>query len=497
MNAELERRHANVRAAMARARARRARRLRERVLGLRGRGDVPLRLPDRPPLRVRRRPRGRRRVRRLPDRGALRRRARDGRARAGLPRPPGRAHRGARARSGVEAGRRVRARLRHARARLPRARGPRARPVRRRVRPRPRGEERGRARVRARLRADQRARVRGLPRGLRAREERGRGHGRGGGVVRRRGLRAPDHEHGAHGDATRSRGRSSRSRGARRCSASSCSRRSRSPGRGCTGSRSRARSPRAGTTLSDDTERMLEAYVEYFEAARDAMRPGATCHDVHRAVSAGFAERGYHLGHVTGHSIGMTMIEFPKVGEGVETELRENMVFSHAPARDRGERGGLPVHAGDLARHARTGGEPLSSLPMQVFTRVSRARWFGRPPWLQSAVSWPWLVVLVLAAALLVAVEWPRLAQRFGADARREREPAAAQGEAPRRHDRGRGERRVHPQRPERPRRAPDDRGARQEDLVVRKIGIPLARNPDRAKQTPLWGARMAHLFGV
>ena len=83
--------------------------------------------------------------------------------------------------------------------------------------------------------------------------------------------------------------------------------------------------------LSDDTERMLEAYVEYYEAARDAMRPGASCHDVHRAVSAGFTERGYHLGHVTGHSIGMTMIEFPKVGEGVETELAENMVFSMHP----------------------------------------------------------------------------------------------------------------------------------------------------------------------
>src|SRR2546428_6447663 len=45
------------------------------------------------------------------------------------------------------------------------------------------------------------------------------------------------------------------------------------------------------------------------------------------AVSKGFTERGYHLGHVTGHSIGMTMIEFPKIGEGVETELREGMVF--------------------------------------------------------------------------------------------------------------------------------------------------------------------------
>ena len=39
-------------------------------------------------------------------------------------------------------------------------------------------------------------------------------------------------------------------------------------------------------------------------------------------------------------------------------------------------------------------------------------------------MSWPWLVVLVLAAALVVAVESPRLGRRFGADARRERERA-------------------------------------------------------------------------
>lgn len=36
-------------------------------------------------------------------------------------------------------------------------------------------------------------------------------------------------------------------------------------------------------------------------------------------------------------------------------------------------------------------------------------------------MSWPWLVVLVLAAALVVAVEWPRLGRRFSADARKQR----------------------------------------------------------------------------
>jgi Xaa-Pro aminopeptidase len=119
-------------------------------------------------------------------------------------------------------------------------------------------------------------------------------------------------------------------------------------------------------SLSTETERMLEAYVEYHDAARTAMHSGATCHDVHRAVSAGFTERGYHLGHVTGHSIGMTMIEYPKVGEGVETELADGMVFSmhpHAIA----ENGEDCLYMQDTWLVTAAGGVSLSTLPMQVF----------------------------------------------------------------------------------------------------------------------------------
>jgi Xaa-Pro aminopeptidase len=121
-----------------------------------------------------------------------------------------------------------------------------------------------------------------------------------------------------------------------------------------------------GTALSAATGRMLEAYVEYFESARRAMRAGATCHDLHRAVAAGFVERGFRLGHVTGHSIGMTMIEFPKIGEGVETELREGMVLSmhpHAIAQN----GEDCLYMQETWLVTADGGEPLSALPMQVF----------------------------------------------------------------------------------------------------------------------------------
>jgi Xaa-Pro dipeptidase len=111
---------------------------------------------------------------------------------------------------------------------------------------------------------------------------------------------------------------------------------------------------------------MVDAYDEYYEAAKTAFRPGATAHDVHRAVAKGFLDRGYTLGHVTGHSIGMTMIEHPKIGEGFETELQENMVFSmhpHAIASN----GQDCLYMQDTWLVTAGGGEPLAGLPMRVF----------------------------------------------------------------------------------------------------------------------------------
>ena len=117
---------------------------------------------------------------------------------------------------------------------------------------------------------------------------------------------------------------------------------------------------------STDTGRMMEGYDEYYAAAKDVMKAGATAHDVHRAVSKGFTDRGFKLGHVTGHSIGMTMIEFPKIGEGVETVLEENMIFSmhpHAISQD----GQACLYMQDTWLVGPDGGEPLADLPMRIF----------------------------------------------------------------------------------------------------------------------------------
>src|SRR5213079_3728267 len=112
--------------------------------------------------------------------------------------------------------------------------------------------------------------------------------------------------------------------------------------------------------------RMLEAYEDYYAAAPAALRAGGTARDAHRAVAKGFLDRGYKLGHVTGHSIGMTIIEFPKIGEGDETELREGMVFSmhpHAISKD----GRACLYMQETWLVGPDGGVPLSGLPVRVF----------------------------------------------------------------------------------------------------------------------------------
>ena len=106
---------------------------------------------------------------------------------------------------------------------------------------------------------------------------------------------------------------------------------------------------------------MLEAYRSTTIGERSAWA-GATAHDVHVAVAKPFRRRGFGLGHVTGHSIGMTMIEFPKIGEGVDVELQQDMVISmhpHVLSPDQD----LSLHAGHVARDRRRRGAAGRATP--------------------------------------------------------------------------------------------------------------------------------------
>lgn len=125
--------------------------------------------------------------------------------------------------------------------------------------------------------------------------------------------------------------------------------------------------PLAPGGLDSTTSEMMDAYEEYFEIVRGALRAGESAEQVHRTVSKPFWDRGYKLGHVTGHSIGMTMIEYPRVGEGYDVELSENMVVSmHPHAITEDETHALYFQETWLV--GADGAEPLSGVPCRAFS---------------------------------------------------------------------------------------------------------------------------------
>jgi len=113
-------------------------------------------------------------------------------------------------------------------------------------------------------------------------------------------------------------------------------------------------------------QEMMQAYLEFHELAEQHMKAGNTAEAVSRACMKPIFDRGYRSGHVCGHSIGMTMIEMPRIGEGFDFVLPENMVCSmhpHFMTQDRTH----SLYFQETYRVGRDKGEGLSGVPYTVY----------------------------------------------------------------------------------------------------------------------------------
>ena len=118
---------------------------------------------------------------------------------------------------------------------------------------------------------------------------------------------------------------------------------------------------------SATTQKMAEAYPEALQAARKLMRTGELASNVHRAIAETFTKYGFSLGHLSGHSIGTTMIECPAIGANSEVPLEENMIFSlHPQVVD--QDGKVCLYTQDTYRIANTEGECLANVPWRFFS---------------------------------------------------------------------------------------------------------------------------------
>ena len=115
------------------------------------------------------------------------------------------------------------------------------------------------------------------------------------------------------------------------------------------------------------TQRMAEAYPHALDEARKLMRGGELASSVHRVIADTFAQHGFKLGHLSGHSIGTTMIEHPAIGATSEIPLEENMIFSlHPQVVDHD--GKVCLYTQDTYRIGKKEGECLADVPWQFFS---------------------------------------------------------------------------------------------------------------------------------
>jgi Xaa-Pro aminopeptidase len=107
------------------------------------------------------------------------------------------------------------------------------------------------------------------------------------------------------------------------------------------------------------------------------MRPGELASNVHRAIADIFAKHGFALGHLSGHSIGTTMLEYPAIGANTDVPLEENIIFSlHPQVVD--QDGKVCLYTQDTYRIGKAEGETLADVPWKFFngqeTRESIAK---------------------------------------------------------------------------------------------------------------------------
>lgn len=129
--------------------------------------------------------------------------------------------------------------------------------------------------------------------------------------------------------------------------------------------------PLIQSKASKRTEAMKAIYPEALETGRKLMRKGEKASTVHRAVAEFFEKNGFPLGHLSGHSIGITMLEHPAIGAHQDTVLKENMVCSFHPQVVDAD-GKVCLYTQDMFRIGKDEGECLTNVPWRFYNGTEK-----------------------------------------------------------------------------------------------------------------------------
>jgi len=118
-----------------------------------------------------------------------------------------------------------------------------------------------------------------------------------------------------------------------------------------------------GREPSAEQKRYFKGARDGFEAAVGALRPGARCCDVDAAVRDAFAKNGFGVTHYSGHQIGATVNENPRVVPFETSLVEAGMVFCFEPGVYAGPGGSTGARLERMVAVTETGNEILNQFP--------------------------------------------------------------------------------------------------------------------------------------
>jgi Xaa-Pro aminopeptidase len=113
-------------------------------------------------------------------------------------------------------------------------------------------------------------------------------------------------------------------------------------------------------TPSAAQRRYYRAARDAFDAAVDELRPGRRARDAHAAAAAAFAKHGLEPAHYTGHQLGTSVNEEPRLVRYDGNEIEAGMVFAVEPGAYGGPDAATGARAEKVVLVTETGPEILS-----------------------------------------------------------------------------------------------------------------------------------------
>jgi Xaa-Pro dipeptidase len=118
-----------------------------------------------------------------------------------------------------------------------------------------------------------------------------------------------------------------------------------------------------GREPGEDQKRYYKASKDGFEAAVGALKPGARCSDIDAAVRGAFKRNGFGVAHYSGHQIGATVNERPRVVSYDPTPVEPGMVFCFEPGVYAGPGGATGARLERMVLVTESGSEVLNQFP--------------------------------------------------------------------------------------------------------------------------------------